>query len=356
MLGTKSGFQAYLRNDVPSIFVLGCICHSFALCASHACTTLPSFLEQFLRDICCYFSRSSKRIHQFQVFQDITHSPQHRMLKLSQTRWLSRGKVISRILEQWDALVLFFQGEMKTDAVKLDGAAEIYKVMVNRGTKHMLLFLNYVLGKVDRMNLEFQSEHYRLDTLYSTIAGEYRSILGMFTQDEVLATEKLPSINPLDTSIYKSLEKLNLGGRCHALLIKEPLHDSDTEKRFFIDCRKFLVELCLQMKKRFPFEEDCVIALLKNLDPKVALSPHRNTSIISLAVHFPMIVKEEDLDTLEDEWQSLMHAKETVQNLTQTATSFWSELQQVKDGNKKMKFGVLSRLMCGLLALPHSSA
>lgn len=26
MLGTKSGFQAYLGSDVPSIFVLGCIC------------------------------------------------------------------------------------------------------------------------------------------------------------------------------------------------------------------------------------------------------------------------------------------------------------------------------------------
>ena len=356
MLGSKSGFQAYLKRDVPSVFVLGCICHSFALCASHACSTLPSFLEQFLRDICCYFSRSSKRTHQFQVFQDITKSPQHRMLKLSQTRWLSRGKVIARILEQWDALLLFFQGEMKTDDVKLDGAGEIYKVMVNRGTKHMLLFLNYVLGKVDRMNLEFQSEQYRLATLHASIAGEYRSILGMFVKEDVLFTEKLSNINPQDTTLYQSLEKLNLGGRCSALLIKEPIHDSDAGKRFLIDCRNFLVELCLQMKKRFPFEEDSVIALMKNIDPKVAVSPHRSTYITSLAVHFPMVVKEEELDTLEDEWQNLIYSKETVQNLTQTPTSFWSELQKVKDGNNKMKFGVLARLMCGLLALPHSSA
>ena len=356
MLGSRSGFQAYLKRDVPSVFVLGCICHSFALCASHACATLPSFLEQFLRDICGYFSRSSKRMHQFQVFQDITKSPQHRMLKLSQTRWLSRGKVISRILEQWDPLLLFFQGEMKTDAVKLDGAGEIYKTMVNRGTKHMLLFLNYVLGKVDRMNLEFQSEQYRLATLHASIAGEYRNILGMFIKEDVLFTEKLSNINPQDATLYKSLEKLNLGGRCNVLLIKEPLQDSDAGKRFLIDCRNFLVQLCLQIKKRFPFEEDCVIALMKNIDPKVAISPHRSTCITSLAVHFPMIVKEDELDSLEDEWQGLMHAKETVQNLTQTPTAFWSELQKVKDGNNMVKFGVLSRLMCGLLALPHSSA
>ena len=56
-------------------------------------------------------------------------------------------------------------------------------------------------------------------------------------------------------------------------------------EEFIIDCKKFLVEMCLQMKKSFPFEEGCVIALLKNLDPKVALSRcHlRNTSITSLA-------------------------------------------------------------------------
>lgn len=125
----------------------------------------------------------------------------------------------------------------------------------------------------------------RLHTLYTTIAG-------MFIQDEVLATLKLSKINPLDTSIYKSLDNLNLGGRCHALLIKEPLHDSNAEKKIFINCRNFLAELCLQMKKRFHFEEDCVIALLKNLDPKVALSPYRNASIISLAVYtYPGLLK-----------------------------------------------------------------
>lgn len=166
----------------------------------------------------------------------------------------------------------------------------------------------------------------------------------------------MSNINPQDITLYKNLEKLNLGGRCNVLLIKEPLHDSDVHKRFLIDCRSFLVELCLQIKKCFPFEEDCVIALMKNIDPKVAVSPQRSTYITSLAVHFPMIVKEEELDALEDEWQSLMYAKETVQSLTQTPTSFWSELQKVKDGSNEMKFGVLSRLMCGLLALPHSSA
>lgn len=95
MLRRNSGFQAFLKRDVvPSVFVLGCTCHSFALCASHASSHLPSFLEQFLRDVCCYFARSSNRQHQFKLIQDVVDSPKHKMLKLSQTRWLLRGQVM----------------------------------------------------------------------------------------------------------------------------------------------------------------------------------------------------------------------------------------------------------------------
>lgn len=279
------------------------------------------------------------------------------MLKLSQTRWLSRGQVISRILEQWDALILFFEAEMKTDAVKFDGAAEIYRTMVNCGTKHMLIFFNYILGKVDKMNLEFQSEYFRLGTLYATIADEYRSILAMFMKREVVLSKQLAEIDPCDNSLYKKLEDINLGGRCQALLMTEPIVDKEAKKRFLVDCQKFLVELCKQIKKRFPLQEDCILAKLQIIEPKEAMNPGRRVkSIAELAIHFPTLVKEKDLDVLEDQWQDLLSVKESLRGVNDKATSFWQEIRTVKDGNNHVKFNVLSDLMCGLLALPHSSA
>lgn len=193
MMGANQGFQAYLKKDIPHVFVLGCVCHSFALCANQASNTLPPWLESFVKNICCYFARSSKRQHQFEMIQDVVQTPKHKMLKLSQTRWLSRGSVISRILEQWDALQLFFQGEARTD--KVDGAAQIHKTMINPGTKHMLLFLNYVISKVDKMNTEFQSQHFRLSKLYSVISDEYRSILGLFVREEIIQSQKISYID-----------------------------------------------------------------------------------------------------------------------------------------------------------------
>ena len=47
MLGANKGVQALLKKDVPSVFVLGCVCHSLALRCSEACKHLPSWLESF---------------------------------------------------------------------------------------------------------------------------------------------------------------------------------------------------------------------------------------------------------------------------------------------------------------------
>lgn len=130
------------------------------------------------------------------MIQDIIHEPKHKNLKLSQTRWLSRGSVISKILEQWEALVFFF--------FFLDWAAHIYKTMTNLRTKHMLLFLNYILSKVDKMNLEFKSEYFRLSTLFTTISDESRSILEMFVNNEAIHSNELAVIDPYNTSLHKS--------------------------------------------------------------------------------------------------------------------------------------------------------
>ena len=51
-----------------------------------------------------------------------------------------------------------------------------------------------------------------------------------------------------------------------------------------------------------------------------------------------------------------LYAKGSLQNLNKKATAFWCELRSVKDGHGQAKFGQLSKFMCSLLALPHSSA
>ena len=353
MMGVNSGFQAFLKRDIPSVFILGCICHSFALCASHACRNLPSYLESFLKNVCSYFARSSKRQHLFRLIQDVVHAPKHKILKLCQTRWLSRGNVIARVLEQWEALTLFFQSEAPSD--KVDGAGEIYQTFVNAGTKHMLLFLNYVLSKVDSMNTEFQSEQFRLHKVHSVISDEYRSILGMFITSNTMSTQSLSAIDPADERLHKDLKSIDLGGRCESMLLKQSLGD---ETRFRSDARSFLVDLCVQIRMRFPLAEDSILSLLKVLDPHEAMSQgNRTQSIIKLASYFPTLVAEQQMDDLQDQWRALPSFRSSLEHATNLPPcSFWHEIRSIKDGLGRMKFCLLSKFMSDLLVLPHSSA
>jgi hypothetical protein len=89
-----------------------CVCHSFHLSASYACQKIPRFVEDLTRNIYNYFSSNPKRISEFKHFQNFCEVKIHKILHLSQTRWLSVHFVVSRNLEQYGALQLFF-----TDAV-----------------------------------------------------------------------------------------------------------------------------------------------------------------------------------------------------------------------------------------------
>ena len=132
------------------------------------------------------------------------------MLKLCETRWLSREAVIERILEQWDALQLYFQSEASVN--KVDGAGQILQMMNTVGTKHILFFVGYILGKVNVMNIEFQSENFRLHKLYASVTREYHFLLSLFVRQEVLQRHSLADIDPSDVQLHKRLNDIELGG------------------------------------------------------------------------------------------------------------------------------------------------
>lgn len=89
MMGVNGGVQAKLKQIAPNIMVQGCVCHSANLCAHYACLKLPNTVEQFARDIYSYFKNSSYRQEELKECQIFKEEEPHKMLRLSQTRWLS---------------------------------------------------------------------------------------------------------------------------------------------------------------------------------------------------------------------------------------------------------------------------
>lgn len=109
------------------------------------------------------------------------------------TRWLLCGMVFARILEQWEPLKLFFEAESPTD--KVHGAANIFRVMVTPGTKHMLYFL------------KFQSERFRVHKVFKSIRDTYQEILSLIPH---------VTIDPTCKRNHCPIMEVHLGGRCYA--------------------------------------------------------------------------------------------------------------------------------------------
>lgn len=60
MMDNFRGVQAKLKEVIHDIFVVGCICHSMALCASSAANKLPKEIEDFVRNIFNYLNGSAR--------------------------------------------------------------------------------------------------------------------------------------------------------------------------------------------------------------------------------------------------------------------------------------------------------
>ncbi|XP_072173823.1 uncharacterized protein [Diadema setosum] len=113
MLGKVKGVAAYLQRRAPSVFIAGCPCHLMHLAAGKAAKQLPVQVDELLIDIFYFLEKSSKRKQKFKSFQRKAGVPEHKIVKHVSTRWLSLGHCIERLLEQWDALLAFFEEEDK---------------------------------------------------------------------------------------------------------------------------------------------------------------------------------------------------------------------------------------------------
>jgi len=95
---------------------------------------------------------SFKRQSHFKEFQVFLDSKPHKLLQPTQTRWLSLHQVVKRVLEQYEALILYFQVE-RFDGIS--AASEIYENLMNPVNKLYLEYLEYILPIFNDLNFEF---------------------------------------------------------------------------------------------------------------------------------------------------------------------------------------------------------
>lgn len=351
MMGNKSGVQQKLLEFNPDLYVLGCTCHSLNLCSSAACTKLPNAVEELTRDIYSYFSHSSKRIESFTEYQLFTETETHKILRPSQTRWLSLQSVVNRILEQWSALQLFFSNEALAENIKK--AEHILAALNNNIFKIYFLFLSYILDIVNKLNVEFQTEGYTMHILLSKVTGMYKTVLKNFMHRDYVDKDMLHldqiSFHPAS---YLQLSEIYVGAKCELILLKQSVSD-DELKKFKICCLDFYIQLCKEIKNRFKFH-DPVLNFAKNLDPKVVtVSP---APIMPMYLKFNSTFQNLDVEKLSSEWRSIANNDVLLSHVNKPIEEFWTIVFEMRDLVGNLMYPNLTPFVQGFFALPHSSA
>ena len=93
--------------------------------------------------------------------------------------------------------------------------------------------------------------------------------------------------------------------------------------------------------------------MLQVLDP--AVSHAKFPSLVLLAVHFPNIIPESQLQTLDNQWRKLSYVNLPFDSEDMDPEEFWGCLNKITDGTGDTQFGTLCEFMQSLLCLPHAN-
>ncbi|XP_045510218.1 uncharacterized protein LOC123705479 [Colias croceus] len=376
MFGSHHSLSTLFANEIPHLFMMKCICHSFHLCASYACKSLPRGVEDFTRDVYNYIQNSPKRLGDYKEFQSFLEIKPHKLLHPAQTRWLSLLPVVKRLLEQLPALKLYFQNAVLND--RLLAAQTIHVKAMDPSTELYLNFLDYVLPYFHDINKEMQSESPKLYLLYERIFTTYKTILECFIKPELLQLTEDEKNRSKDLNLdlenkilnleyenkhnHVPIEEIYLGGNVISLLLKQDFVAKMTQMeivQFKEKCILFYIESVKQIKQRFCFNEKQRLKCLKFLNPKHIIEKQAVTTIAHLGVQFPGLCPE-NMTELDREWRLLRNITfnfpEKKLDPTPSPEEFWKHVSSIKKGDQSPMFPLLCEFVRKLLALPHSSA
>ena len=196
MKGARSGVQKLIKDAIPTLYDVGCICDLADLTVKTGLKGLPVNIEQLFIDIFYYFHHSSKRKQQFvDLWCSLFSTEPEVILKHCSTRWLSLLKCVDHYLKQYDGLKSFFLSCEEAETAKV---RSILSRLKNPLTKPLLHFLSFILHSVDRFNHLFQkSTENTTSQLYDKMNRFVRLYASNFLSEDIIlaASDNLKNLD-----------------------------------------------------------------------------------------------------------------------------------------------------------------
>lgn len=434
MVGRKNSVATVLREAQPALIGVGCPCHLINLAAQKGASCLPVKVDEALVDIFFYLEKSSKRKDRLKEFQRMHDVEVRKMIKHSPTRWLSLGKCLKRLLDQWKPLLSYFLSETKksnkqslflesyhipktsaqTPQNPVPNPKSAASVPNTAAGPRKTTNADGLLLKRKGVNSAPQAKKLRLQTAESSesshVTREERiffflsselsracclflqTVVPLFEKTNCLLQEQAPQIHVLRGLLNRLLEDLltrfvrpGVLKECHSLVeiaysvaenqkadedlvigsvtysVVEKLSTSEKEQ-FFFCVRLYFSAACDYIRHKFPLED--VNLKMAEVAQVRSLETASFSSVRHFIAAFPTILpqesgesREEAMDALEVEFVNLQAYKVPPEILDEPRCDVqWVKLGNIRAVDRSLRFHRISRVMLGILSIPHSNA
>ena len=350
-----------LLKDCSSNFIYNVAdpCHGISLSLKHAITNnLPDEIMDFIVNIHTFFNYSQRKAE----LRNIQEKENMKVLSLKKyvdTRWLSLGVSLQRLLEIWPSLQAYIHAflpkKSKKDVKKLQ---EFGKLLDAKDFELKLRALSYIINQLNSLSEKLQNHTFNIAILKTEMKLCFKTLLKLFCSSDIL-DKSLEELINIDWEAVSKKNNHLLGKREFITKLKNYVHPSfeflleagnSSQEKFTKIFQEFLGKLLNNLLYYLPFHDD-IINSVDFLEMKEKTS-ELEEKILKLNQIFK-IVEEEELRT--QVFPQLLRLREI--NFSQVmseendlALDFWCKISQHGQYPSLIKFFRLAQ------TLPTSSS
>ncbi|XP_051952836.1 zinc finger BED domain-containing protein 5-like [Xyrauchen texanus] len=164
--GSRNGLQALIKRVAPDAHWTHCIIHREALASRQLSPELNEVLTEVI-SVVNFIKTRPLKARLFSALCEEMGADHTSVLFHSEARWLSRGKVLSRVFELRTEIRMFLEEERMYEAAsKISDEQFLFK----------LAYLSDVFGKLNELNLQLQGKDKHLPHLADKITAFTRKL------------------------------------------------------------------------------------------------------------------------------------------------------------------------------------
>ena len=355
MTGVHKGVFAFIKQKNPNCVLSGCTLHLVHLAAEKASNLLPFQPADLLIDIFYYMKKSSVRQRNLGKWQEYFGIEQRAMLKHVSTRWLSIGRCVTRLIEDWHPLRSFFEDEVskhtKIGSSARTKALSILKSLNSETAKLCCLFLKYAASAFDPFLTKNQAESPQIHVLHENMQKLMREILTKFVKPTAFKSRLPFDVEYKLNYNVKDDGDISIGAAAESYM-NDKKYSNSKKKKFFDSVKVYYTAVCDYLSDNLPHNDTFLKKVSVTQPDKIVLDNSLST-LKSLLVKQPCLIPTgSSLDELVTELSRLQQVIIECDFVNSARLDeVWGSLAK-----KNEDIRVACVFLLNLLVVPHSSA